>query len=228
MINKKILAGFIGGICFINSAFTEAAIISNKLPLLTYADHIVYTYDKPNGKKRGSIAPSTSLVMIKKINPDGSYKIANQNKRVNRWFKMSDLQGYVDFKNYEAKAYQDFTATRTRTAQSNLGHVAKNDKVIVVAEKGESKKIIFKDEGNRYRMGWIPNYVLDENASSSVSDVNTSVDVSYDNNFDTNDTNTEDIYNDTSYDEINTSDEHYDELNVEGDDDSLIVDDSEG
>ena len=167
------MTGLIGGACFINVMSTEAEIVPDKLPLLTYADHIVYTYDRPNGNKKGSITPSTSLVMIKKITSDGwgygSYKIANQNKRVNRWFKMSDLQGYMDFKNYEAKAYSDFTATRTRTGQSNLGHIAKNDQVIVVAEKGDSMKVIFKDESNRYRMGWIPNTVLDENYSDETN-----------------------------------------------------------
>ena len=88
LIYKKIIAGLIGGACFINVMSTEAEIVTDKLPLLTYADHIVYTYDRPHGNKKGSITPSTSLVMIKKITSDGwgygSYKIANQNKRVNR------------------------------------------------------------------------------------------------------------------------------------------------
>ena len=193
MISKKFLIGLIGSACLINSAYADAAIVSDKLPLLTYADHIVYTYDKPNGKKIGSITPSKSLVMIKKIHSDGwaygSYKMATQNKRINHWFKMSDLQGYVDFKNYEATAYQDFIATRTRTGSYKLGHIAKNDKVIVIAERGDSKKVIFTDEGNRYRMGWIPNYVLAENAATS----NNNFDVGINDNFDDNNLNTENI-----------------------------------
>ena len=176
MINKKLAAGLTGSICFINFMFAEATIVNDKLPLLTYADHIVYTYDRPNGSKKGNIAPSTSLVMIKKIMSDGwaygSYKIANKNTRINGWFKMSDLQGYMDFKNYEATAYQDFVATRTRTGSYKLGHIAKNDKVIVVAEKGDSKKVIFTDEGNRYRMGWIPSYVLDQDKASNMNNNN--------------------------------------------------------
>ena len=173
MINKKLAAGLTGSICFINFMFAEATIVNDKLPLLTYADHIVYTYDRPNGSKKGNIAPSTSLVMIKKIMSDGwaygSYKIANKNTRINGWFKMSDLQGYMDFKNYEATAYQDFVATRTRTGSYKLGRIAKNDKVTVIAEKGDSKKVIFKDEGNRYRMGWIPSYILDQENSLNLN-----------------------------------------------------------
>ena len=137
MIKKKILAGLVSSVFVIAGISTEAAIVTDKLPLLTYADHVVYTYDSPNGKKKDSIPTATSLIMIKKIKSDGwaygSYALANQNKRVERWFKMSDLQGYVDFQNYETTAYQNFTATRTRTGSSKLGHLAKNDKVIVVA-----------------------------------------------------------------------------------------------
>ena len=215
---KKVFAILIGGMIAVNSLpFAESAIVTDKLPLLTYADHIVYTYDKPNGKKKGSISPSNSLVMIKKIRSDGwaygSYKIANQNKRVNRWFRMSDLQGYIDFQNYDATAHQDCTATRTRTGTSSfVGRVAQNDNVIVVAQKGNSLKIIFQDEANHYRMGWIPKSVLEETPSytDSVSDFgNTDIGFSDipDNNY--------------SYDDVN-SDGNLDDINV--DVDSEIVD----
>lgn len=219
IINNKIFKRMtyvvliIGTVLFNEVSFSEAKIVEDMLPLLTYSDHIVYTYDRPNGKRKGSISPLNSLVMVKKIQSDGwaygSYKVMNSNKRVNRWFKMSDLQGYIDFQNYEATAYQDFIAKRTRTNQSkNLGHIAKNDKVIVVAQKGDSVKIIFKDEANNYRMGWIPSYILDEN-SSNVNNINDEfVAPDYGLNLD------EDSYN---YSNENISDE------VINDDDSTIT-----
>ena len=215
MIGKKFFAGLIGIACLISADYSNASIITDKLPLLTYSDHFVYTYDKPNGNKKGKITPSTSLVLIKKIQSDGwaygSYKMSNQNKRINRWFKMSDLQGYIDFENYEATAYQNFTATRTRTDQKNLGHIAKNDKVIVVAEKGDSKKVIFKDENNRYRMGWIPNSVLDENYSNISTPNDEFVAPDYGLNLDENNYSDSDSYNENVNEEI-SNDDNYDDV----------------
>ena len=231
MLSKRFLIGLVGSVCLINNTYVDAAIISDKLPLLTYSDHIVYTYDRPNGKKKGSITPSQSLVMVKKIHSDGwaygSYKMATQNKRINRWFKMNDLQGYVDFKNYEATAYQDFVATRTRTGSHKLGHIAKNDKVIVVAEKGDSKKVIFTDEGGRYRMGWIPNYVLDENAS----DMNLNNDFSNDEfvapdyGLDYNNDYIDTDYTEDNNENYNNGDSEFDDGNIENDVNEETVED---
>ena len=237
---KIFCAALISGTVLFNATPTKAAIVTDKLPLLTYADHVVYTYDAPNGKKRGSITPSTSLVLIKKIQEDGwaygSYKIANQNKRVNRWFKMNDLQGYADFENYDATAYQDFTATRTRTSSSKVGHVAKNDKILVVAKKSDSLKVIFNDEAGQYRMGWIPSYVTEESTNETTNDENLSDELntenfsedgsfngeenSEENNFVTEDeTADENLSDETTYVEDNnsteeTSDELTEEVNT--------------
>ena len=238
-LQKIISTAVLSGVIILNgNSFTNAGIVTDKLPLLTYADHIVYTYDKPNGNKKGSITPTNSLVMIKKIQSDGwaygSYKISNQNKRVNRWFKMNDLQGYMDFQNYEATAYRDFTAKRARTSELNLGHVAKDDNVLVVAKKGEHFKIIFKDESNAYRMGWIPNYVLEENTNNVSDEVNEygKESDSYDNYSETSDTSYDEGNNDinTDYNDENSTNEsdnfdenenEYENVNNEQNNDSI-------
>ncbi len=141
--------------------FAEASLVTNLFPLLTYAEQTVPTYDKPGGGQKGFISPEIALVYIKQINPDGwaygSYPIAG-GKRIYRWFQMRELQGYLNFKNYELTVTSDQIVFRTSAGNSRLGSLKKNDKVTVIAERGDSKKIIYKvGGGNEYKMGWINN-----------------------------------------------------------------------
>lgn len=160
---KKILAALVL-VLFIFVPKVNAKIVTDKLPLLTFADATVSVYESPHGDKKGSIAAENSLVLVTKIQGDGwaygSYKIANQKKRVYRWFKMEELQGYADFENYTDQVTTDTEVYRTRTSYSLVGKVPSNEDILVVAKRGDRTKIIFKDDGNYYRMGWVLNSSL--------------------------------------------------------------------
>lgn len=158
----------------------DAKIVTDKLPLLTYAETPIAVYDKPNGNKKGTIAVGTSLVLVKIIRSDGwaygSYKVANNKKRPYRWFKMEELQGYSDFENYTDKAISDQDAYRTRTSSSLVGKIAGNEDLLVVAKRGDKVKIIFKADGNFYRMGWVDKTVLSKTSLESSTNETTTID----------------------------------------------------
>ena len=158
----------------------NAKIVMDKLPLLTYAEVPIAVYDNPNGKRKGTIAAGSSLVLVKIIRPDGwaygSYKVANQKKRPYRWFKMEELQGYADFENYTDRAISDQDAYRTRTSGSLVGKIAGDEDLIVVAKRGDKIKVIFKADGNFYRMGWVSKNDLSKTSAANTGDDITSLD----------------------------------------------------
>ena len=155
---------FLGGcMMFCTSIFSSAAnatIVPSAVPMLTYAEHTVTTYNEPNGKKVGFISPNVSLVWIKEIRGDGwawgSYPLAS-GKRVYRWFKMHELQGYSNFENYTTSFDGAKTVYRTTsTTSQKLGSILDNQEVMVVGALGNQVKIIYKvGGGTEYKMGWI-------------------------------------------------------------------------
>lgn len=158
---KRVLSAtfFIGAVSFAN--FSSAQIVTDKVPMLTYAEQTVKTYDNPGGKQIGFISPHVSLVMIKEIRNDGwaygSYPIAS-GKRVNRWFRMRDLQGYENFSNYTTSFEINRTVYRTTSESSRkTGSISANQEVLVVGELGSQLKIIYKvgGGGTEYKMGWV-------------------------------------------------------------------------
>lgn len=169
---KKFLAAAIGFALIFSSA--EAKIVADKLPLLTYAETPVTVYELPDGAKKGSIPAGTSLVLVKEIRADGwaygSYKVENKKRRVYRWFKMSELQGYADFENYTNRATYDVEAYRTRTSTNHVGKVTGDEDLIVVAERGNRAKVIFTADGGYFRMGWIDKVALEKYVNSSYND----------------------------------------------------------
>lgn len=175
-----LMLGLSGVIIFNSPAQCGAKIVTDKLPLLTYAEVPISVYDKPNGNKKGTIAASSSLVLVKIIRPDGwaygSYKVANSKKRPYRWFKMEELQGYADFENYIDRAISDQDAYRTRTSSSLVGKIAGDEDLIVVAKRGDKIKVIFKADGNFYRMGWVGKFSLAKTSSESSSGDTTPLD----------------------------------------------------
>lgn len=175
-----LMFGLSGILIFNSSTQCEAKIVTDKLPLLTYAETPISVYDKPNGNKKGTIAAGSSLVLVKVIRPDGwaygSYKVDNQKKRPYRWFKMEELQGYADFENYIDKAISDQDAYRTRTSGSLVGKIAGDEDLIVVAKRGDKIKVIFKADGNFYRMGWVGKFSLSKTSSESSNGDTTSLD----------------------------------------------------
>lgn len=172
----RTLKKFYAAIILAGLIFTpaEAKIVTDKLPLLTFADSAVTVYDAPNGSSKGTIPADVSLVLVKQILSDGwaygSYKPQNAQKRVYRWFKMTELQGYADFENYTDQLINDTDVFRTRTTPySYNGNAPSNEDVIVVAQRGSKTKIIFKADGEYYRMGWVDNSALKKNAGNTSS-----------------------------------------------------------
>lgn len=150
---------FFSAMTFAN--FSSAQIVTDKVPMLTYAEQTVKTYDNPGGKQIGFISPHVSLVMIKEIRADGwaygSYPIAS-GKRVNRWFRMRDLQGFENFSNYTTSFEINMTVYRTTSESSRkTGSISAKQEVLVVGETGNQLKIIYKvgGGGTEYKMGWI-------------------------------------------------------------------------
>lgn len=148
----------------------EAKFVTDKVPLLTFAETAVPVYDAPNGTKKGTIPPENSLVLVKQILADGwaygSYKPSNSQKRVYRWFKMKELQGGENFENYIDQLSNDTNVLRTRTAYNFIGNAPSNEDVLVVVKLGDKSKIIFKAEEIYYRMGWVENSSLKKNSGS--------------------------------------------------------------
>lgn len=146
----------------------SAKIVTDKVPLLTFAETAVPVYDAPNGTQKGTIPPENSLVLVKEIRSDGwaygSYKPLNEKKRVYRWFKMNELQGGENFENYIDQLTNDTDVSRTRTSYSYNGNAPSNEDVLVVAKRGSKSKIIFKAEEIYYRMGWVENASLKSNS----------------------------------------------------------------
>lgn len=159
---------------FLCAAQAEAKIVTDKLPLLTYAEINVAVYDAPAGTKRGTIQSGTSLVLVKAIRADGwaygSYSVTGQKKRAEGWFRMDEVQGYADFENYIERTTYDVDALRTRSSTRNNGRISSGEDIIVVAERGDRAKVIFKADGNYYRMGWIQKNDLSANSGISNPD----------------------------------------------------------
>lgn len=179
-------------IFFICTPKVEAKLVTDKLPLLTYAETSISVYDVPGGTKKGTISIGNSLVLVKVIRPDGwaygSYKVANKKKRPYGWFNMNELQDYADFENYIDQSQNDVDAYRTRSSNKIVGKVSSNEDVIVVAKRGARIKIIFKADGNYYRMGWVDNYNLKKESTNYNLDTSN---VSTDNNNSENEENIE-------------------------------------
>lgn len=156
---KKLFCLALAGGTMIFGGGSEAAVVTDKAPILTYADHTVPTYDKAGGKRVGFITANISLVQVKSVRSDGwaygSYAIAG-GKRVNRWFQMAELQGYANFQNYTLTIDNDRIVYRTSAAASRLGSVLVNAKATVIGEEGNYFKIIYRvNGGSEWRMGWI-------------------------------------------------------------------------
>lgn len=174
---KKLLCAALTGGMMLCGGVATAAIVTDKAPILTYADHTVPTYDKPGGKRVGFISPNVSLVQIKSIRSDGwaygSYAIA-EGKRVTRWFEMRELQGYADFQNYTLTIDADRTVYRTSQAAAKLGSVLVNAKATVIGEEGNYFKIIYRvNGGNEWKMGWIEREVTPTNSGEETGDIGT-------------------------------------------------------
>ncbi len=160
---KHLIGAGILGSMVLFSGVADAALVSDRVPMLTYAETTVPTFKEPNGKKMGFISPNVSLVYIKEIRGDGwaygSYPIIGANgnkKRVYRWFRMQDLQGFWDFQNYDMKMDGERTVYRTTAQKGKTGHLLDQQNVTVVGESGNLIKVVYRVGGsNEFKMGWV-------------------------------------------------------------------------
>ena len=157
-LSKVLCAGLIGG-SLLTGSTADAAIATNLVPLYTYAEHKVPTYDKPGGAEKGFITANVALVYIKEIRSDGwafgSYTIAG-GQRISRWFQMQSLQGYTDYQNYTTSFGYNQDVYRNTTSNAIAGTLFGNQEVTVVGETADLLKIIYKSSnGKGYRMGWV-------------------------------------------------------------------------
>ena len=180
---RQIIALGLAGAIFLPTLSVHAAIEPSCLPLLTYADHVVNTYDEPGGEKKGFIGAKGSLVRVEQIRPDGwaygSYALAG-GRRKHRWFRMQDLQGYVDFQNYVITMNADNVVFRTNAQNTRLGTILIGSEALVVGENGNNLKILYRVSGqSEYKMGWIPAPVYDEYSDDEYYDDGYSDDYGY-------------------------------------------------
>ena len=157
-ILSKVILAALCGFSFTYGA-SEARIVTNCVPMLTYANATVSTYDKPGGDQKGFISPNVALIMIKELRKDGwaygSYPIAG-GKRIYRWFRMADVQGFSNFENYVISLDSDMTVYRGITGDAKIGTLPAKVEALVVGESGNNLKIIYKvSGGNEYKMGWV-------------------------------------------------------------------------
>ena len=186
---KHLLCAALVGSAALWGAHADAGVVTQYVPMLTYADHTVPTYDKPNGSQKGFISPNVALVWIKEIRSDGwaygSYPIAG-GKRIYRWFRMQELQGYNDYNNFRMRSDATQTVFRTSSQDAKLGKLLYDEDILVVGETGANYKIIYKVNGE-YKMGWIEKQSGSSSNGSGNSGGNgssansSSVDHSYDN-----------------------------------------------
>ena len=78
----------------------------------------------------------------------------------------------------------DTEVYRTRTSTNLNGRVPGNEDFIVVAERGDKRKIIYQGDGDRFRIGWIsktsqvteefpsPDYGLENGETSDTDNLN--------------------------------------------------------
>lgn len=173
-LSKVIFASLLGVGLFASAG--EARIVPQCVPMLTYANATVPTYDNPGGEQKGFISPNVSLIMIKELRKDGwaygSYPIAG-GKRIYRWFRMIDVQGYGNFKNYPVTFDSAQTVYRAVTGNAIVGALSAGVEATVVGESGNNLKVIYKvSGGNEYKMGWIP---LPQEDNSNAADVGSSL-----------------------------------------------------
>ena len=166
-LRKIVCASLLSGALLFSNA-VNAAVVTNRVPLLGYANKTIAVYRAP-GNMQASIALSAgkSLIQLTQIRSDGwaygSFSIAN-GRRANGWFKMSDIQPNITYSNWIGKPlYDNYKVERTpdSTAMTGNGAISKNDTVLVVGEQGNMLQIIYKQHNSaNWRIGWVASNVI--------------------------------------------------------------------
>ena len=157
-LRKTICAGLLSGALLI-STVVNAGVVTNRLPLVGYANQVIAVYRSPGNMQAGLVAAETALIQIVQVRPDGwaygSYPVAN-GRRANGWFKMRDIQANIGYSNCNGVMQSQQTVYRTTSLGSGNGSVSPGESVLVIGEQGGLAQIIYKQKNsNNWRFGWV-------------------------------------------------------------------------
>lgn len=153
-----ICAGMLSG-ALVLTGVANAAVVTNRLPLLGYADHNISVYRAPGGMTSAVVAAETALIQITQVRADGwaygTYPMSN-GRRASGWFRMNDVQGDVNFNNVNGKILYQQTVYRTTAMSGGNGVLPQGASVLVIAEQGGLSQIIYKQQNSmNWRIGWV-------------------------------------------------------------------------
>lgn len=153
-----ICAGMLSG-ALVLTGVANAAVVTNRLPLLGYADHNISVYRAPGGMTSAVVAAETALIQITQVRADGwaygTYPMSN-GRRASGWFRMNDVQGDVNFNNVNGKILYQQTVYRTTAMSGGNGVLPQGASVLVIAEQGGLSQIVYKQPNSmNWRLGWV-------------------------------------------------------------------------
>lgn len=157
-LQRIICAGLLGSALALNGV-ASAAVVTNRVPLLGYADHNITVYRAPGGMQAAVVAAEAALIQITQVRADGwaygTYPMSN-GRRAGGWFRMSDVQSNVNYSNANGKIVMQQTVYRTPSMSGSNGVVVAGENVLVIAEQDGFSQIIYKQKNSaNWRIGWV-------------------------------------------------------------------------
>lgn len=155
---KKVLSALVLGMALSAGCVAQAGSIpSYMVPLKTYAVRYMDCYLTPGGDKKGYI-DAGDYVIVEKIENGwayGSYPVGS--KRISRWFKADDLVNNVGFVNQDRTSPKQTTNTyKSANYKEVFGSFDNYEPIVVVADSGEFRQVIYKLNNGGYKMAWVP------------------------------------------------------------------------
>lgn len=155
---KKALSALVLGMALSAGCVAQAGSIpSYMVPLKTYAVRYMDCYLTPGGEPKGYI-DAGDYVIVEKIENGwayGSYPVGS--KRISRWFKADDLVNNVGFVNQDRTSPKQTTNTyKSANYKEVFGSFDNYEPIVVVADSGEFRQVIYKLNNGGYKMAWVP------------------------------------------------------------------------
>lgn len=155
---KKALSALVLGMALSAGCVVQAGSIpSYMVPLKTYAVRYTDCYLTPGGEPKGYI-DAGDYVIVEKIENGwayGSYPVGS--KRISRWFKADDLVNNVGFVNQDRTSPKQTTNTyKSANYKEVFGSFDNYEPIVVVADSGEFRQVIYKLNNGGYKMAWVP------------------------------------------------------------------------
>lgn len=155
---KKVLSALVLGMALSAGCVAQAGSIpSYMVPLKTYAVRYMDCYLTPGGEPKGYI-DAGDYVIVEKIENGwayGSYPVGS--KRISRWFKADDLVNNVGFVNQDRTSPKQTTNTyKSANYKEVFGSFDNYEPIVVVADSGEFRQVIYKLNNGGYKMAWVP------------------------------------------------------------------------